>query len=340
MRSQIYDSCASLTAFCSISKSSEAEVRAFKLKIVQLFSAFHAMAMASVAQTNRKFPVICAEVLPKTRVDFLEDLPLERKTEVVYQWIQVLIMNEVDHGVLHQVPPPILNGAYAELGKALSAYIEIMQIITLPFPFPYSQAALLMIILYMIVAPFVMVGWTHDSASAFLFTFFSAMCFWSLELIAAELENPFGNDINDLPVWGFQDDINRGLLLLMDPMNEKPLELSEEASGIALSKAAYAKALASDWSTIDSPDNASQRTQVKVVHDSTKSMHFAEVPVEDFVAEPLRPQGQSPQFFLDKSEQAALSAQQAESPARELFAVAKTAHSSAADGRTIVATRL
>merc|ERR1712166_763745 len=119
--------------------------------------------MASVAQTDREFPVICADHLPKNRLNFLKSIPIERRTEVVHQWIQVLIMAEVDHGVLQEVPPPILNGAYGELGKAMSAYIEIMQVITLPFPFPYSQAALLMIILYSLVAPFVMVTWTHNS---------------------------------------------------------------------------------------------------------------------------------------------------------------------------------
>jgi len=251
MRSQIFDSCASLIAFSSISKSADAEVRAFRLKILQLFSAFHATAMASVAQTDSEFPVICADYMPEIRVEFLKDLPSERRTEVVYQWIQVLIMSEVDHGVLRQVPPPILNGAYQELGKAMCAYIEIMQVITLPFPFPYSQAALLMIILYMLVAPFVMVAWTHNAASAFLFTFFSAMCFWSLELIAAELENPFGSDVNDLPGLGFQDEINRGLLLLMDPMNAQPFELSGLGAGLVNSKEDYGKALSSDWSTID-----------------------------------------------------------------------------------------
>jgi len=74
-----------------------------------------------------------------------------------------------------------------------------------------------MILLYMMIAPFVMVAWTTQPLPAFLFTLISATCFWSLELIAAELENPFGEDVNDLPVLAFQDDINHALELLLNP---------------------------------------------------------------------------------------------------------------------------
>jgi len=313
MRSQIFESCGSLIAFSSIAKSSDTEVRAFRLKILQLFSAFHAMAMASVAQTDREFPVICADHLPKNRLNFLKSIPIERRTEVVHQWIQVLIMAEVDHGVLHEVPPPILNGAYGELSKAMSAYIEIMQVITLPFPFPYSQAALLMIILYSLVAPFVMVAWTHNSVSAFLFTFFSAMCFWCLELIAAELENPFGSDVNDLPVWGFQDEINRGLLLLMDPINTQTFELSGSAASLVVSEVDYAKALSSDWSGID---------EVKIDLVPVSDSGFA-------LTQTLLSQGQYLQPVAEKPELAVLSSQQEPGPPGQSHVVLKIAHSSA-----------
>merc|ERR1719473_1310421 len=83
--------------------------------------------------------------------------------------------------------------------------------------------------------------WTSLPIGAFAFTLCSAMCFWSLELIAAELENPFGDDVNDLPVLGFQEDLNQGLLLLVDPMADCVYDFDD-----------HRKEAASNWKTIGS----------------------------------------------------------------------------------------
>jgi len=48
-----------------------------------------------------------------------------------------------------------------------------------------------------------------------LFTFIPTFACFSLNFIASELENPFGNDDNDLPLAHFQSEMNNSLLMLL-----------------------------------------------------------------------------------------------------------------------------
>lgn len=241
LRSQMYEAISSLMSFCATSQHPESDVKELKVKIVQLFSLFHAMCMAAVSgQTHRDFPVICASLMPQKNLEFLKSLQGEARVEVAYQWICTLIMSEHQWGVLGHVPAPLMNGCLGELYASMREYATIHQIVTLPFPFPYSQVCLVMIMVYMITTPFAMLSWASHPFAAFAYTLMSATCFWSLEFIAAELENPFGDDVNDLPVFMFQDDVNNGLLLLIDENSDAIYELDESA-----------KVAARNWHKID-----------------------------------------------------------------------------------------
>merc|ERR1712151_1486123 len=48
-----------------------------------------------------------------------------------------------------------------------------------------------------------------------IFTFVPLFGMFSLNFIGVELENPFGNDANDLPLDHFQTDMNKCLLMLL-----------------------------------------------------------------------------------------------------------------------------
>merc|ERR1719261_2090481 len=47
-------------------------------------------------------------------------------------------------------------------------------------------------------------------------TFISVFSFWCINYIAAEIEMPFGDDLNDLPVAELQEGMNTALLMMMD----------------------------------------------------------------------------------------------------------------------------
>merc|ERR1719158_482350 len=86
---------------------------------------------------------------------------------------------------------------------------------SIPFPFPYAQTAYFLLSLLVVFTPFAMCSWTDHIASCATLAFIAVLCLTSLELIATELENPFGEDHNDLPVDDFQDQINESLSLMI-----------------------------------------------------------------------------------------------------------------------------
>merc|ERR1712151_501499 len=69
----------------------------------------------------------------------------------------------------------------------------------------------------MVVTPIVLSMWTTKISTCAFFTFLSVLCMITLDLIAQELENPFGDDPNDLPSFAMQEEMNRDLLLLVHP---------------------------------------------------------------------------------------------------------------------------
>lgn len=100
---------------------------------------------------------------------------------------------------------------------------QLLQIMSIPFPFPYAQVTAVLIWVYMLFTPFVMILWTNNSMCAGIFTFISIVCIMSINLIATELENPFGDDTNDLPVHEFHEEFVGLLTLLLDPrLHEVP----------------------------------------------------------------------------------------------------------------------
>merc|ERR1719162_1993888 len=58
--------------------------------------------------------------------------------------------------------------------------------------------------------------------------------FWSINYIAVELEMPFGDDLNDLPIYEMQRDMNQSLLTLMNDVaqNVPGFEYSPEVDAM------------------------------------------------------------------------------------------------------------
>lgn len=114
-------------------------------------------------------------------------------------------------------PPPILTRVFQELGSGLVKYHMASQVVVWPFPFPYTQVNWLLLCVYMLVTPIVNCAWGLEIWQASVLTFTSVVCLLALDLISSELENPFGDDPNDLPCFEMQHDMNHELLLLLHP---------------------------------------------------------------------------------------------------------------------------
>merc|ERR1711865_503002 len=106
-------------------------------------------------------------------LEFMQDA--HDRCEIVLQWIQRLIV-EANAAETIKVAPPILSRVYNQLGNGIVNLNNARKITDFPIPFPLAQ----------------------------MVTFMLVFAFWSINYIAVELEMPFGDDTNDLPLSEMQ----------------------------------------------------------------------------------------------------------------------------------------
>ena len=128
------------------------------------------------------------------------------------------------------IPPPILTRVYQEIGAGMAEFHDAQLISMWPFPFPYAQLSLFLTALHMAISPLIMVQYTKSVWSACLLTCVSVVSVISLNIISLELENPFGEDNNDLPANEVHDHFRDSLLILADPDNWQVPRLLPTAS--------------------------------------------------------------------------------------------------------------
>lgn len=92
--------------------------------------------------------------------------------------------------------------ALLRLAPLLQQYDDVLgaceRIRNTPIPFSYSSYVKQFVVLYALVMPFGLVKeFGYGTVIACMFTFFATM---GLELLAGEIEEPFGTDRNDLPL--------------------------------------------------------------------------------------------------------------------------------------------
>jgi putative membrane protein len=111
------------------------------------------------------------------------------------------------------------------LQPLLTAYDDIAgaceRIRNTPIPFSYSSYIKQFVVLYALVMPFGLVKeFGYGTVIACMFTFFATM---GLELLAGEIEEPFGTDRNDLPLDQIAGRIAADVrTLLLDPHSPTP----------------------------------------------------------------------------------------------------------------------
>jgi len=98
-------------------------------------------------------------------------------------------------GRLSPVLVPTLERSVARLGEALGGCERIA---STPIPFPYSVIIHRTVYFYCVMLPFGLV----DSIGSMtpVIVAFIAYTFFALEALGAEIEQPFGTELNDLPL--------------------------------------------------------------------------------------------------------------------------------------------
>jgi predicted membrane chloride channel (bestrophin family) len=214
LRAQLLEAASSLICFTFMSSAPEADIEHFQKTVVSLTSLLHSAALGNVCcRQMDEFEVIGLNTLDARFRMLLAQHNSRERVDLVYMWMNGLVVRSLKCGLLN-VPPPILSRVFQQIEKAMVEYNQVLEVMMIPFPFPYAQTAYFLLILLGLFTPFAMCSWTDHAASCGFLTFIAVLCLACLELIASELENPFGDDDNDLPVDSFQDALNESLTLV------------------------------------------------------------------------------------------------------------------------------
>lgn len=234
MGAEWFDSCSSLVAFCKASTAAPEVVTEFENLLVRLFSMLHAAALGEIedstledVDTNAfKMDLIDPEAIDEASIMHIKQC--DAKVELIFQWIQQLVVKNIKTGVL-AIPPPILSRAFQEIASGMVHFHDAMKISSVPFPFPYAQTCDCLLLLHWGLVPFVVSQWVDHEWWAGIFSFMQVFALWVLNFIAMELENPFGTDANDIDGESMQRVMNNNLRLLLHPHTKQVPHLSRKA---------------------------------------------------------------------------------------------------------------
>ena len=135
------------------------------------------------------------------------------KVSLVYLWITEMITREHQHGSMGTVAPPIISRLYQFTSDGHLWYNTARKMAYIPFPFPHTQLTTGFIIVAVFVVPLMMLSKTNIYFG-FILNYFVMAVLAGLNEVAKELQNPFTNVPNDLPLNLFQAQFNESLVTI------------------------------------------------------------------------------------------------------------------------------
>jgi hypothetical protein len=117
---------------------------------------------------------------------------------------------------------------FQEYSRGIVHANDVRKIAEVPFPFPFMQMLQLMLVLMSVATPMVM---SISCASIWwgaAWTFVSVLVSWCMNFVASEIEQPFGEDFNDLPISSYMDEMNTSLKQLLQPYSQAPPDFAYE----------------------------------------------------------------------------------------------------------------
>jgi predicted membrane chloride channel (bestrophin family) len=136
------------------------------------------------------------------------------KTQLCWNWLSEFIIREHLAGSMGAVGPPIISRIIQFLGDGMIYYNHARKIMFIPFPFPHAQLSVMFILVLVPCIPFLMDQYVDEVWLAATLTFFTVMCLSGIHEVARDLENPFRNVPNELPLVTFQAEYNEALITM------------------------------------------------------------------------------------------------------------------------------
>ncbi|CAE7041767.1 unnamed protein product [Symbiodinium sp. CCMP2456] len=243
-----------ILSFCSPDPQKQEQVDEFRQYLTRLMSLLHCSALQTTCELDDdSLEVLDLGAVSSTGLLHFRDSP--DRCETVMLWLQRLIM-DAERSKLLEAPPPILSRAFQELSRGMVSMTNLRKIRDVPFPFPYSQFLSCILLAHWILTPLVASQTVMKPWWAGIIVFVVVTSYWTLFYIAQEIDQPFGEDANDLPVREMQRKFNAKLEFFIRPDSYTVPSLNLDASqhicllastfSVALSRGAAEAASASE----------------------------------------------------------------------------------------------
>lgn len=133
------------------------------------------------------------------------------RVAATYTWLQQVLQERATMGGLG-VPPPVLANMYRSLTEGYRAFQSCRTLVDTPFPFPWSQLVLMLLLVFSLTCPLLIVSWIEPLWLGVVLDFFCVQTYWALNEVARDLEDPYVYEPNDLPLARLQYQFNKRLM--------------------------------------------------------------------------------------------------------------------------------
>jgi hypothetical protein len=130
-------------------------------------------------------------------------------------WLKEFISREHLAGSTAQISPPIVARVYQFISEGTSNYNQCRKVAYTPFPFPHAQLTSFFIFVSLFVFPYLYYTYVNSTVLACLLNFTTLACFDGMDEVARELQDPFYQFPNDLPLNNYQVQFNEALISSM-----------------------------------------------------------------------------------------------------------------------------
>ena len=105
-----------------------------------------------------------------------------------------------------------MSRVFQLISDGMVGYNQAHKIAFVPFPFPHAQITSLFILIIIFIIPILMIDYCNNVMFAIILNFLTVLVFTGLHEVSRELENPFQNAPNDVPLNNFQAQFNEAVI--------------------------------------------------------------------------------------------------------------------------------
>jgi predicted membrane chloride channel (bestrophin family) len=141
------------------------------------------------------------------------------KAELANNWLKEFIIRESLCGSLGDVHTSIVSRIVQNMSDAMVGYYQARKVTYIPFPFPHAQLCAFFTFVMVFGVPFMMDQYADMPWTGMYLTFLTVTCLVGLHEVARELENPFRNVPNEIPLCALMASYNETLLTMFGGYN-------------------------------------------------------------------------------------------------------------------------